>query len=116
MRFLYTIASIILALLAVAFAVENREVVSVGFWPLPWQVVMPLFLVVLGAASIGFLCGGLVAWWSGRRARAAARRRAREITQLEAKIAVLQAERRAEAVRADQAHLHPPVPALPPAR
>jgi uncharacterized integral membrane protein len=94
MRFITAILAALLAIFAVAFAVDNRETVGVGFWPLPLQVVMPLFLIVLGAAFIGFLLGCLVAWWSGRHARSEARRRARDVSRLEARIAVLESEAR----------------------
>jgi uncharacterized integral membrane protein len=76
----------VLALVAVVlilFAVSNRETVSVGLWPLPAFVELPLYLVVLGMLILGFILGELVAWIGGSRWRREARRSRRRIATLE---------------------------------
>src|SRR5277367_3691809 len=62
MKFLWWIVLALAALLLILFAVSNREMVSVGLWPLPVLVEMPLYLVVLGTLILGFVLGELVTW------------------------------------------------------
>jgi lipopolysaccharide assembly protein A len=100
MKTLRWIVLAIAALLLILFAVSNRESVSVGLWPLPDAVGLPLYLVVLTTLLIGFAVGELVAWVSSWRWRREARR-SRE------KIAALERELQAERVQHG-----PPVPAI----
>jgi len=83
MKFLWWIVLALAALLLILFAVSNRETVSVGLWPLPAFVELPLYLVVLGMLILGFILGELVAWIGGSRWRREARRSRRRITTLE---------------------------------
>ncbi|HEV7371413.1 lipopolysaccharide assembly protein LapA domain-containing protein [Arenibaculum sp.] len=82
MRHLSWVITIPLALLVISFAVSNRDEVSLGLWPLPGRMEVPLFLVGLLGLLIGFLAGGIVAWVAGRRHRVAARREARRAARL----------------------------------
>ncbi len=62
----------------VLFVVSNRDVVQISLYPLPPFVgPVPVYWVGLGGVFAGFLCGGLVAWLSGRRWRRRARDEAR---------------------------------------
>ena len=101
MKIFWWIVLALAALLLILFAVSNRATVSVGLWPLPTLVELPLYLVVLGTLIIGFLLGELVAWISswGRRREA---RRSRE------RIAVLERELEAERIQ----HAEPRVPVV----
>ena len=90
MKFLWWIVLALVALVLVLFAVSNREAVSVGLWPLPSVLQLPLYLVVLGTLVIGFLAGQLVTWVNGWRWRREARRSRERIAMLERE---LQAER-----------------------
>lgn len=72
-----------IGLAAVLFAVSNRGSVQVDFWPLPVVREIPLFLMVLAAALIGFIGGAIVAWFSGGRTRQRARRARRQVTGME---------------------------------
>ena len=92
MRLIHWIVTLPAALIAVVFAVSNREHTSVTFWPLPVQLDAPLYLVVLLAVLVGFLIGELVAWINGGRARRLARERARRIEALERELAATQAQ------------------------
>jgi len=78
MRIFSWIIMVPAAFFVIAFAVANRAVVGVKFWPLEYVAPLPLFAVVLGAAFAGFAVGAAVVWISGygawRRGRAAARR------------------------------------------
>lgn len=82
------------ALIAIAlalFAVSNREAVSLGFWPLPFLIDLPLYLLVLAAVVVGFVVGQLSAWISARRWRRELRQRRRRIASLERELATTQA-------------------------
>ena len=59
---------------AVIFAVANRAPASVDFWPLPWIVDLPVYLLVLGALVLGFFIGAGVAWLSAGKRRRQTRR------------------------------------------
>lgn len=90
MRIIHWIVTVPAAIIAVLFAVSNREPVTVALWPLPAQQVR-LYLVVLLAMLVGFLAGELVAWVNGGRTRRLARERARRIAALERELAATQA-------------------------
>lgn len=68
-----------LALIFLAFALANRHNVTVSFDPLNSgdipgpQVVLPLFIVLIGAIMIGVLLGGFATWLRQGRFRRAAR-------------------------------------------
>ena len=101
MKIVWWIVLALAALLLILFAVSNRETVSVGLWPLPALVELPLYLVVLGTLIVGFFVGELVAWiraWHWRREA----RRSRE------RIAALERELEAERIQRGE----PRVPAV----
>jgi uncharacterized integral membrane protein len=104
MKILWWIVLAAVALLLILFSASNREVVSVGLWPLPDFLQLPLYLVVLGTLIIGFLFGQLVTWIGGRRWRREARRSRDRIAAL---------ERELEAERAQRAVPRVPVAAVP---
>jgi lipopolysaccharide assembly protein A len=70
-------------LLLIPFAVANRTTVSLGLWPLPFLVDLPLYLLALLLLLAGFLVGAAAAWIGGRRARRELRHRRRRIAVLE---------------------------------
>jgi uncharacterized integral membrane protein len=83
-RIVYWITVIIATAIIVAFAATNLDTISLNFWLFPNFVEnVPVFAVVLGAALIGFICGGIIAWLSGGRARRRARTLARQLERLE---------------------------------
>lgn len=83
MRYLTWIVTIPVALLAVLFAVSNRETVAFGLWPLPFTLDLPLYLAVLGVLVVGFVAGGLVVWVGQHRHRRTARKASARVLQLE---------------------------------
>jgi len=93
MKFLWWIVLGVVALILILFAVSNRESVSVGLWPLPDLVQMPLYLVVLGTLLVGFFFGQLVTWIGGWRWRREARRSRDRIATLEQELAAARAPR-----------------------
>ena len=86
-----------LLLLAVLFALSNRDSVHLSLWPVPGGVDVALSLAMLGALAVGLLFGALMTWLPG----IALRRRARR------------AERLA-ALLEDRLRARPAAPVLPP--
>lgn len=93
-----TVAAIVLvplAIIIVAFAVANRETVTVSFDPFSSNdpaatVSLPLFALLILLLIIGVLIGGAAAWWRQGRWRGAARRFEREVQVLRGKLAAFE--------------------------
>jgi uncharacterized integral membrane protein len=51
------------------FALSNREMVSLGLWPLPFVAEAPLYLVVAVSLVCGVLIGAVAVWIKGSRRR-----------------------------------------------
>jgi hypothetical protein len=63
-----------------AFAIHNHQAISLDLWPLPFsEVKVAAFVLVLAAAFVGFILGGLCAWIGGAASRRAARAKARTL-------------------------------------
>jgi len=93
---------VIVALVAVVFAIHNHGPYTLNFWPLPYQVAAPLYLIVLAALAIGFITGALASWVAGRSWRQLARRRRRENDALMRELDTLKADARRRALPAPQ--------------
>jgi lipopolysaccharide assembly protein A len=74
MRLVYWVVTLAVAAVLSLFAASNRDLVSLGLWPLPFLVGVPLYLVVFGAVFVGFLAGIFAAWVAGSRRRREFRR------------------------------------------
>jgi uncharacterized integral membrane protein len=83
MRAISWAVTLVAAVLLIPFALSNREPVSLGFWPLPFLIDLPLCLLVALLLLIGFAVGATVTWAAGRRIRRELRRRRRRIEALE---------------------------------
>lgn len=109
MRLVYwLLVAVPLFVVATLFTISNLETVTLKLWPLPEQlsVSVPLFIVVLGGLFVGFVAGGLVAWFGAGRARARARAaertvRIRDIEIEELRRKAQEAERVNAAMKAD---------------
>lgn len=95
LRLLQWVLFLLVAFVVVDFMVQNRDMVDVHLWPLPFVKPAPLFAVIIACVLLGFLLGALSAWLSGagvrKRARALGRmndEKARQISQLHRDIAV----------------------------
>ena len=66
MKLLFWIFVALVATVLALFAVSNRAAVSLGLWPLPFILELPLYLVILAALLIGFGAGAFAAWVAGR--------------------------------------------------
>jgi lipopolysaccharide assembly protein A len=98
MKFLWWIVLAIVAVVLILFAISNRQTVSVGLWPLPALVELPLYLVLLGTLLLGFIVGELTGWIGGWRWRREARRGRERIAMLEREIESERAQRAASRV------------------
>src|SRR5665213_3402379 len=92
MRVVFWSLVLVGAVLLALFAVSNREVVSLGLWPLPFLVELPLYLLMLVALVAGFVFGRLAGWVGARHRRRERRRRNRHIAALERELAATQAD------------------------
>jgi len=94
LRLLQWVIFLLVAFIVVTFVVQNRQMVDVSLWPLPFTKPAPLFAIIIACVLLGFLIGALSAWLSGagarRKARALARmhdEKVRQISQLHQQIA-----------------------------
>ena len=84
-----------LAILIIAFAVANREMVTVSFDPFSGHdpaaaVSLPLFALVIVLLIVGVLIGGMASWLRQGKWRGAARRFERELQVVRGKLAALE--------------------------
>ncbi|MDR6291508.1 putative integral membrane protein [Inquilinus ginsengisoli] len=63
MRYIAWIVTIPFALLLLSFAISNREMATLGLWPLPFRIDAPLYLVALLPLLFGMLIGALALWF-----------------------------------------------------
>lgn len=92
MKLLFWIFVALVAVVLALFAVTNREAASLGLWPLPYVLDLPLYLAIIAAMLIGFVAGALCVWIAGRHGRREGRRRGRRIAALERELAATQAQ------------------------
>jgi uncharacterized integral membrane protein len=102
-----------LAIVIVAFAVANRQDVTISFDPFnaaapAASLTLPLYALVIGVLILGVVIGGIAAWLNHGRWRRAARRFEREVEALRSELASL---RRSSGVGGAT-----PEPAKPPER
>ena len=76
-----------LAVVIIAFAVANRQIVTVSFDPFSAErpaasLTLPLFALIIVLLVIGVLIGGTAAWLRQARWRRTARRLEREVAEL----------------------------------
>jgi uncharacterized integral membrane protein len=74
---------------AVIFAIANREAVTLDLWPLEISIQAPLFILTLGSVAIGLFAGGVTVWFSGGHTRRQARAARRKVAELERELANL---------------------------
>ena len=92
MRAVYWAVIIVAAALLIPFAVSNRATVSLGLWPLPFLIDLPLYLLVLLLLLAGFVAGATTVWMAGRRVRRELRRRRRRVEALEGELKAARSE------------------------
>jgi uncharacterized integral membrane protein len=82
-KLLYWLIALPIGLILIVFSVSNRGGVAVSFSPLPFEMSIPVFLLVFAVFVVGVLVGGLLGWMGGHGARRRARERKRRIAELE---------------------------------
>ena len=94
LRFLQWVLFLLVAFIVVTFMVQNREMVELSLWPLPFVKPAPLWSIIIGFLLLGFLLGVTSAWLSAggtrKRARELARanaEKAQQISQLHQQLA-----------------------------
>jgi len=90
MRFIGWFLFLIAALASVAFAIANRGLVGVSFWPDGPPLELPVYLLPFAGLLLGILLGGIATWFGQGNWRKLARDRARETMRLERKVAELE--------------------------
>ena len=83
-----------LATLIIAFAVANRQSVTVSFDPFSsvspaYAVTLPLFLIVIGVLTLGVVIGGAAAWIRQSKWRSTARRLDGDVRALHEELATI---------------------------
>jgi putative membrane protein len=91
MRAAFWLFVLVVAAALALFAASNRESVTLGLWPLPFLIELPLYLLVLTALVLGFIFGQFTAWVAAGRWRREVRRRGRYIAALERELNATQA-------------------------
>ena len=85
-----------LAIVIIAFAVANREAVTVSFDPFSstapaYAATLPLFAVLFAVLILGVIIGGIAAWLGQAKWRRDARRLEAEVRSLHQEVAMLNA-------------------------
>jgi uncharacterized integral membrane protein len=96
-KLLYWLIALPIGLILIVFSVSNRDGVVVSFSPLPYEMSIPLFLLVFVIFVVGVLVGGLLGWMGGHGARRRSRERRRRIMELEAALGEAEARQKAPA-------------------
>lgn len=114
--FLKAIVLVPIAVLAIAFAVANRQVVSISFDPFSatepaFAIVAPLFLLVFLLIMAGVLVGGVASWLGQSRYRKTARRAQTEADDLRDEVDRLRTELAVQARQLSERYNNPAVPA-----
>ncbi|MBN8967276.1 MAG: DUF1049 domain-containing protein [Rhizobiales bacterium] len=120
-KLLNAIVIVPLALIFLAFAVANRQFVTLSFDPFnsgnpAVALTLPLFIVIIAVAMLGVVAGSIATWFGQRHWRRAARRHDAEAREARQQLADLRAQGSFTAASRDGygATLVPPA-RLPPA-
>ncbi|MEQ8369343.1 MAG: LapA family protein [Alphaproteobacteria bacterium] len=90
----------LLAVILVLFVLSNPARLTLALEPLPWQVEMPVYLLVIASLAIGWLCGAVLTWLHGGATRQALRHGRRTIRQMEERLATAEKALHDEQARA----------------
>jgi len=119
-KILTAVIAVPLAIVIVAFAVANRQIVKVSLDPFSTSepaaaVTLPLFALIILLLIVGVLIGGLAAWLRQGKWRHSARRLERELRELRRKVDALEGSGGEPAIIPED---HPPerLQLRPPAR
>jgi len=88
-RIISWIVMIPFAIVVMIFSASNLDKVTVNLWPLPQEITVPMFTMILTVFIVGFLMGGIVAWLSAGKSRQAARQNRYRADKAERELRVL---------------------------
>ena len=96
-KFFSALVVIPLGIFFVIFAVANRHLVTVSFDPFnsatpTVAVTLPLFVVIIAAAMLGVVAGGMATWFRQGRFRRAARQHEAEARRMRTQLADLRSQ------------------------
>ncbi len=103
LRFLKIVILVICTALFATFSVSNRETVALSFFPLPYDIELPKFLLVLLAVLFGALLASLFTGLTLFRNMLERFRNRRKIAALKNEVEGLRIEKPAELPRSDAA-------------
>jgi hypothetical protein len=86
MKILSRALFLLFVLIGVLIAVSNSQPVQLALWPLPHEIVMPVYLLVVVVLLLGVLAGLGLGWWAGRHHRRRARAAGGEVARLEREV------------------------------
>ena len=117
-RIVAAVVLVPLAVIIIAFAMANRQSVTVSFDPFGAEpaasVTLPLFALILLLLIIGVLIGGLASWLRQGKWRETARRFERDLQQLRVKLAVLESAAEKPTIVPEQVNPPPRLRLKPP--
>ena len=86
MRVFRWLVTATVALIVLGFTLSNLESTSVQLTPFHAPFTLPLYFVILGSLSVGFIWGGLLVWINGAHTRKDLRQAKKQIKALETEI------------------------------
>jgi uncharacterized integral membrane protein len=86
MKSISSLVTLLVIVIALCFALNNRQSATVSLWPFGIEMVAPLYLLSLGTLLVGILLGVTFGWALHVPHRAEARRLRRDIAGLRDKI------------------------------
>lgn len=90
MKIFSSIFATFIALLALAFALSNRQLTTISLWPLAVEIQAPLCLLTLGTLLFGVLLGAILMWVNAMPHRRKSRRMRKHLAELQGKVSELQ--------------------------
>ncbi len=103
--------ALVIVLITIVFAINNRALIRLDLWPVTGPVPLPLYVLVLLGLLIGFVIGVSASWLAGGKWRRLARVRKREIDALVGEVAELKKPGEQPAIEAGETRK--PAPADP---
>jgi uncharacterized integral membrane protein len=86
MKIVIRISTVLAIVVALVLAVANRHAVEFSLDPLPFEIELKLFWIILASVFIGALIGAGTVWWRDGKIRRRARQARREVARLEAEL------------------------------
>ncbi len=90
MRFISSFIGTLITIMAICFAVTNRQTVSINLWPMGLVIETPVWLLTLGCLITGITFGALATWFGLLPQRLALRRMQRDLMDMNKRLDQLQ--------------------------